>query len=258
MAAGYTTPLLDFFRRGDVDRDVRLLASRGALAPRAHEQLALLLLLVSDADAEIARTAEATLQAIPEDTLSEFLARSDATEEMRTFFAARGIHPAAEASDSDEPLLDEAEKEAEQDEAEKDGGEAGSVVERLARLTVAQRVVRAMKGTREERTVLVRDPNKLVSAAVLSSPKLSDSEVESIARMANVSEEVLRTIGRTKAWMKNYAITVAVAKNPKTPVALSMNLLPRLLDKDVKMISIDRNVPDVLRTSARRRIVIDK
>lgn len=252
MAPGLTTPLLDFFRRGEVDRDVRLLAARGDLAPRAHEQLALLVLLVSDPDPEIAQTAETTLGVIPVEKLSEFLARSDATEEMRTFFAARGILPAAAATDADDPLVGKVQEDEDADE------ERGSVVERLARLTVAQRVVRAMKGTREERAVLVRDPNKLVSAAVLSSPKLSDSEVESIARMPNVAEEVLRTIGRTKAWMKNYAITVAVAKNPKTPVALSLNLLPRLLEKDVKMISVDRNVPDVLRTSARRRIVVDR
>jgi hypothetical protein len=93
---------------------------------------------------------------------------------------------------------------------------------------------------------------------VLSSPKLSDSEGESIARMATGSEEVLRIIGRTPAGVKNYAVTVALAKNPKTPVAVSMNLLPRLLDKDLRMISIDRNVPDVLRTTARRKIVIDR
>jgi hypothetical protein len=125
-------------------------------------------------------------------------------------------------------------------------------------MTVAQRVVRAMKGSREERSILVRDPNKLVSAAVLSSPKLTESEVEAIARMANVSEDVLRTIARTKAWMKSYTVTVSIVKNPKTPVALSLNLLPRLMDKDVRMISIDRNVPEVLRTNARRKIAVDR
>ena len=45
MDTGFRTPLLDFFRRGDVARDVRLLAAQGALAARAHEQLGLLVLL---------------------------------------------------------------------------------------------------------------------------------------------------------------------------------------------------------------------
>jgi hypothetical protein len=112
-----------------------------------------------------------------------------------------------------------------------------------------------MKGSREERAILIRDPNRLVSTGVLSSPKITDTEIESIAKMANVSEDVLRIIGRTRAWSKTYAVMVALARNPKTPIAMSMNLLPRLTDKDLKLISTDRNVPDVLRTSARRKVV---
>ena len=77
MESGFRTPLLDFFRRGEVARDVRLVAAQGALAPRAHEQLGLLVFLLSDTDPEIASTAESTLQAIPTEALSAFLARSD-------------------------------------------------------------------------------------------------------------------------------------------------------------------------------------
>src|SRR6185295_10483299 len=107
MEAGYRTPLLDFFRRGEVARDIRLLAAQGALAPRAHEQLGLLMLLVSDVDPEIARSAEATLQAIPRDSLRAFLARPDVSEDVRSFFWGRGIEPAEVAAvDPDAPLLD--------------------------------------------------------------------------------------------------------------------------------------------------------
>jgi hypothetical protein len=254
METGYSTPLLDLFRRGEVARDVRLLGARGALAPRAHEQLGLLMVLVDDPDPEVAAAAEATLRHIPVESLALFLARSDAPAEMRAFFSARGVEPAAQGADGDEPLVTE------------DGGEQpleadqdeGSLVQRLAAMTVAQRVIRAMKGTREERAILVRDPNKLVSAAVLSSPKLTETEVEAIARMANVSEDVLRIIARTRAWMKSYTVTAALARNPKTPVSISMNLLPRLMDRDLRLISTDRNVPDVLRTTARRKTVSDK
>jgi hypothetical protein len=58
--------------------------------------------------------------------------------------------------------------------------------------------------------------------------------------------------------MKRYGVTVALAKNPKTPVAISMNLLSRLNDKDLRMISADRNVPDVLRTTARQKLISEK
>ena len=255
MESGFRSPLLDFFRRGDVARDVRLVAAQGALAPRAHEQLGLLVLLISDPDPEIAATAEATLQAIPREALEGFLARSDAPTELVEFFGARGIHPGPTPSPSaEEPMID-TEPESKPEEEEED---STSVVQRLAAMNVPQRLKRATKGTREERAVLIRDPNKMIAVAVLSSPKLTTTEVEAIARMANVSDEILRIIAMNRAWMKNYNVVWALAKNPKTPVPLSLNLLPRLADKDLRTLSSDRNVPDILRITARKKIVLDK
>jgi hypothetical protein len=94
----------------------------------------------------------------------------------------------------------------------------------------------------------------MVSASVLSSPKVTDQEVESFARMTNVGEDVLRIIGANRAWLKNYGVVAGLARNPKTPIGLSMNLLSRLNDRDVQMLSIDRNVPTSLRTAARKRL----
>src|SRR5688572_1418714 len=192
-----STPLLDFFRRGEVAHDIRLLAARGALAPRAHEQLGLLALLVSDPDPEIARAAEATLAAIPRESLAGFLARADVSTEIRAFFAARGIEPAALPSgETDQPLVDIAPGPGAQPaSAEHRPEDQQTAMMRIAALPVAQRISLAMKGSREERAILIRDPNKIVGAAVLSSPKLTEAEVESIAKMANVSEEILRIIG---------------------------------------------------------------
>jgi hypothetical protein len=125
-------------------------------------------------------------------------------------------------------------------------------------MTVAQRMGVAMKGSREERAILIRDPNRLVSTSVLSSPKLTETEVEAIAKMANVGEEILRIVGTNRAWVKNYNVVLALARNPKTPVAMSMNLLNRLNDKDLRQLSTNRNVPEVLRVTARKKVVIDK
>jgi hypothetical protein len=253
MDSGFKTPLLDVFRRGEAPVDLRLQAARGVLAPRAHEQVELLMLLVKDADQEVAAAAESTLQSIPAGALAGFLARTDVPEDVRSFFAARGISPAPTPGDSDAPLVDTA------PEPEKPAGEeTRSTLQRLAAMTVAQRVGVAMKGSREERAILIRDPNKLVSVAVLSSPKMSESEVESIAKMASISEEILRMIANTRGWMKRYGIVVALARNPKTPLAISMNLLSRLTEKDVRAISTDRNVPEVLRITARQKIVLNR
>jgi hypothetical protein len=255
LESGFRTPLLDFFRRGEVARDIRMLAAQGALAPRAHEQLGLLVLLVGDADPAIAGTAEATLSAIPRDSLSAFLARSDVASELKAFFAARGVESAAVAAvDVADPIVDTA---ADPDSAP-EGEDEQTALQRIAGMNVAQRITLAMKGTREERAILIRDPNKIVGAAVLSSPKLTEMEVESIAKMASVSEDTLRIIANTRAWMKNYGVVFGLAKNPKTPIAVSMNLLSRLSDRDLRILSTDRNIPDTLRVTARKKLVIDK
>jgi hypothetical protein len=98
----------------------------------------------------------------------------------------------------------------------------------------------------------------MISLAVLSSPKLTITEVEAFARAGNVGEDCLRTIAMTRAWMKNYNVVAALTKNPKTPVAISMNLLSRLTEKDLRNLSTDRNIPDVLRVTARKKLVLGK
>lgn len=246
------SPLLDTFKRGEVTLELRLLAAQGAVAPRAEEQLELLVMLTGDADPEIAATAERTLDSIPASELSAILA--GVSPDTRARFAAKGILPSGAPPDGDAPLVDAS---PEVEAAQADETEL-STLQRIAGLNVAKRIALAMKGTREERSVLIRDPNRIVTAAVLSSPKMNDTEVASIAKMANVSEDVLRIIATNRAWLKNYSVMLALAKNPKTPVALSMNILGRLNEKDLKMISTDRNVPDVLRASARRKVAIEK
>jgi hypothetical protein len=255
MDVGVRTPLIDFFRTGDVARDVRLQAAQGALATRAHEQLALLALLTNDPDPEIVAAAEATLGLIPAGSLSSFLARSDVSPEMRDFFASRGVTPSdVPAQEADTPIVDTA---AGPDIADDEDDEK-SAMQRLAELSVPQKMARATKGTREERGILIRDPNKLIAVTVLSSPKLTDAEVESIAKMSSVSDEILRIISTNRNWMKNYAVAAALARNPKTPVGVSMNLLSRLNDKDLRALSTNRNVAEVVRASARKKLVIDK
>jgi hypothetical protein len=249
------TPLLDFFKRGEVAREVRLLAAAGALAPRAHEQLSILILLLDDSDREVRESAQATLDRIPVESLTTFLARSDVPIGVREFFADRGVFPAEiPALSAEDPLLDTEAGEDEAPEPENEDQSRESLLQQLANMSFTDRLKAAMKGSREMRAILIRDPNKMIAAAVLSSPKLNDSEIEGFSRMANVSEEVLRVIGSNRAWTKNYNVVVGLAKNPKTPVALSLNLMARLNDRDVSTLASDRNVPEPLRQAARRKV----
>jgi hypothetical protein len=132
---------------------------------------------------------------------------------------------------------------------------AMGAAQRLALLTVSERIKVAMQGNREERGILVRDPNRLVSTAVLNSPKLTDAEVEAFARMTNVSDEVLRTIGTNRAWTKDYNVIAALVRNAKTPIAISLGLLKRLTERDIKLLAADRNIPEAVRIAARRMYV---
>jgi hypothetical protein len=253
MDPGFRSPLVDFFRRGEVAHDVKLMAAEGALAPRAHEQLALLIFLSDDPDAAIAASANATLDVLPADALAAFLARSDVPAQMREFFVSRGVNPGGQAAASaDAPLLDTAEAvvTAGPDGEEEETEETTKVP--LSSMSIVQRMKLGMKGTKAHRSQLIRDSNKLVAAAVLSSPKLTESEVEAFAKMANVSEEVLRTIAMNRTWTKNYGVIAGLAKNPKTPPSISMQMIPRLNQRDLKMLSTDRNAPEVVRNMAKR------
>jgi hypothetical protein len=243
------TPLLDFFKRGEVERDVRMQAAQGTLAPRAHEQLAILVLLLEDPDREIRETADETLNKIPSEALEKFLARSDVPVDLREFFGDRGIFPA------EIPPVEIDEVDALIDESGEEDEDRISGTQELAAMNFPQRLRAAMKGTREQRAILIRDPNKMICASVLSSPKVSVPEVESFARMQNVSEDVLRIIGHNRAWLKSYGVILALTKNPKTPLALSMNLMNRLTTKDLAKLSVDRNVPEALRISSRKKVL---
>ena len=253
--AGLRTPMLDFFRRGEVARDVKLLAAQGAIAPRPMEQLGILMVLTADGDAEIRDTAERTLSNLPPDLLAGYIARADAPTEIREFFIRRGIAPAAvPAPDREEALIDTGELEKELEGATEEQ-KTQTFQERLASMTVPEKVKCATKGTREMRAILIRDPNRMVASAVLSCPKVNDAEVEAFAKMGNVSEEILRTIAMSRGWTKNYSVVLALVKNSKTPVAITLNLMQRLTDSDVKKLASDRNVPEALRLAARKRNV---
>ena len=144
------------------------------------------------------------------------------------------------------------------DGATPEGEEKPAEARVLSTLPVVERMKLAMRGTREQRAQLIRDSNKLVAVSVLSSPKLNESEVETFARMANLSEDILRMIAMNRAWVKSYTIVAALTRNPKTPLAQSMTFLQRLNERDLKAISIDRNVSEPLRLAARKFLVKSK
>jgi hypothetical protein len=255
----FTAPLLDRFRQGEAPVDVRLMAARGGLPLRPQAQLSLLMLLASDEDPEVAAAARLTIARLPVEPLAALLAHSDTPADLRAFFASVGSGGAPDRAPADEEIAGGASTEpTDPEEARSDAEEIESTPERrgtaqrLSMMTVAERMKLAVLGSREERSILVRDASRLVSSAVLSSPRLTESEVEAIARMTNVSGDVLRAIGTNRVWLKNYGVVAALVRNAKTPIAVALSLVNRLMERDVKFLASDRNIPEPVRLAARK------
>ena len=210
------SPLLEFFQRGEVARDVKLLAAQGGFAPRADEQLGILVHLLDDPDPEIRQTADDTLNNIPVAALSGFLARPDISLDLREFFADRGIFPDEDVViDFDKALVDNGEPD--DLEIEREGLDQESVIQKLQKMSFPQRLKAAVKGSKE-----------------------------------------IRMIARNRVWLKNYKVALRLCKNPKTPVAISMNLLQRIMPKDLSLMATDRNIPEPLRVAARKKVITNR
>jgi hypothetical protein len=126
------------------------------------------------------------------------------------------------------------------------------VFQQIAMMTVKDRVMLAIKGTREARMILVRDPNRIVAGAVLRNPRLTDTEIENIASIKTVPEDVLRQIGQNRSWTRSYAVIHNLVRNPRTPIALSLGFLNRIQARDMRALSSNKNIPDVIRSTAYR------
>lgn len=166
-------------------------------------------------------------------------------EEAKAAAASAGPAPAPSAAPISKALLP---KKLVNPEDEK----RGSVLQKIAKLDIKGRIQMAMKGSKEERSILVRDGTKLVALAVLDSPKISDGEVEKIASQRNVLEAVLRAIPLKRRFMKNYAVVRNLVFNPRTPIDISLGQMKQLLVADLKNLSGNKEVSDTIRKLALR------
>jgi hypothetical protein len=148
-------------------------------------------------------------------------------------------------SSIDEGVLAEAALEAEPDAARRQ-----TLLQRLATMSVSQRVQFAVKGGSEARRTLIRDSNKVVQRAVLQSPRLTDQEVENFATMTSLTDEILRLIANNRNFRKNYSVVRNLLNNSKTPLDVSLHMLPMLNPMDLKKLTTNKNVPETLRTTA--------
>ncbi len=127
-----------------------------------------------------------------------------------------------------------------------------ALIRRIMLMKVKDRIKLGMKGDREARSILIRDPNKVVASAVINNPRITDQEVEAVAAMRTVADDVLRLIAMNRNWARQYPIIHNLARNPRTPLPTAISILPRLHAKELKGLGQNRNVSDAVRRQALR------
>jgi hypothetical protein len=127
-----------------------------------------------------------------------------------------------------------------------------TLIRRVMFMNARDRVKLAMKGDREARTILIRDSNRMVATAVIHNPRVTDQEVENIAAMRTVADEVLRLIALNRTWARSYSVIHNLVRNPRTPIPTVLTTLPRIRSKDLKNLAQNRNVSEATRRQALR------
>ena len=127
-----------------------------------------------------------------------------------------------------------------------------TLLQRIQRLSFGEKRLLALRGGKEVRSILIKDPNKEIVLAVLDNPKITETEIEIITKSRSAPEEVLRKIIRKREWMKNYVIVLSVVSNPKTPAGNAVPLLSELKTKDLSILTKSKNISEAVRAASKR------
>jgi hypothetical protein len=267
---------VEILRSGKAPSLIRRKAAEGRLPVSPEEKIEILLTLSRDHDETIRNTALTTLKNWDEAELKRVFS-NPATPAAILEFAVRCMVPErgelaetlaanpslreplrklvhGRAGESAPEGATEEDRAAEEEDAAEAAAERQTLLQKISRMSVAEKINAALMGSQEERVVLVRDSNKIVARAVLQSPKLSDQEVENIATMKNVSEEVLRLLAMNRKFIRSYSVACNLINNPRTPIDTGLPLIHRLNDRDLKELSRNKNVAEVIRSMATKLV----
>jgi hypothetical protein len=129
-----------------------------------------------------------------------------------------------------------------------------TLAQRIMKMSIAEKIKLATKGNKEARSYLLRDSNKLVSVAVIRSPKITDGEILAVANNRAAQDDVLRVVCNNREWLKDYRVKVALTKNPKVPLPVAMKFLSQLRESEVKDLARNKNVPSGVQLLARKML----
>lgn len=262
--------LTEFLRTGRAPSLIRRKAAEGDLPVSLGEKIEILVDLCCDSDAPTCTRAFATLKGWNAAELKQVFSSPEVPAYVLAF-AVRHLVPERmdlrEAVAGNPVLPEELRKmiqggvvgsgsrgAAEEEDLSEPGAKRQTLHQKISRMTVSEKINTALMGSQEERAILVRDSNKIVARAVLQSPKISEQEAEDIATMKSVSEEVLRLLAMNRKFVKSYGIARSLLNNPRTPIDVGLPLINRMNDRDLKELSRNKNIAEVIRSMASKLV----
>jgi hypothetical protein len=126
-----------------------------------------------------------------------------------------------------------------------------TIYQKTQGLSFSEKRLLALRGGKDVRSILIKDPNKEISLTVLDNPKITETEVELIAKSRSSPDEAIRKIIKKREWMKKYSIVLAIISNPKTPAGVGIPLLSVLKTKDLASLEKNKNISEAIRSSAK-------
>lgn len=130
-----------------------------------------------------------------------------------------------------------------------------SLYAQILLMKVGERIKLALRGNRDARMILIRDPNRLIQRFVLRNPRITDEEVVSVARNRNADADLLRIIGDHKHWSRNYQVRLGLVTNPKAPLAIALHFVNGLTERDLRFLGKSKNVSATVVAQARRLLM---
>ncbi len=126
-----------------------------------------------------------------------------------------------------------------------------TITQRILKMSVSEKIKLATLGNKEARTLLLRDANRLVCIAAVTSPRITEGEIMTLANSRTTSSEVLRSIYGNRELLRNYSLKLSLVKNPKVPLPTALRFLQTLQERDIKELARDRNVPNTVQAQAK-------
>lgn len=125
----------------------------------------------------------------------------------------------------------------------------------ISKMTVPMKIRLATLGNSFQRSVLIRDPIKMVSLAAIKAPGVNEMEAARYAGNHSLPDDVIAFIASRRDWTKLYGVKLSLITNPKTPIPAAIRFLDHLREKDLRQVARSKSIPSAVAAGARKRLM---